>query len=135
MLNSAKLGIRSLTAGLALALLAGCTTTDSAEEDTGRRRECFLARNVNSFHAIDRETVFVRTGVNRWFELRLLGTCPDINWSLRIGIRSRGSDWVCRGLDADLLVPSSIGPQRCPISSIRRLSDEEVQAWRASRRR
>ena len=33
-----------------------------------------------------------------------------------------------RALDADLLVPSPIGPQRCPVRDIRKLSPAEVAA-------
>jgi hypothetical protein len=80
--------------------------------------------------------VHVKVSASQVYELELFGDCPDVDWEQRIAIRSTGgSNWVCRGLDAELIVPSPIGPTRCPVSTIRRLSDEEVQAWRESRRR
>jgi hypothetical protein len=126
----------TLAAGLlALSAASGCTTEPDGEvAAAGERRECFLASQVNGFHSLDRDHVLVTVGANRTFELGLTGACFDIDWTQRIAIRSRGSDWVCRGLDADILVPSPIGPQLCPVTTIRRLSDEEVRAARASRR-
>ena len=128
---------RALSAALAgLAALSGCTAEpDRGVETSGGARECFLASQVDGFHALDRDHVQVFMGANRVFELGLDGTCTDIDWSQRIAIRSRGSDWVCRGLDADLIVPSPIGTQRCLVTSVRRLSPEEARAARQSRRR
>lgn len=99
-------------------------------------RQCFLPAQVNGFTALDRDTVHVNVGASRVYELELFGDCADVDWEQRIGIRSTGgSSWVCQGLDAELIVNSPIGPTRCPVSTIRRLSDEEVQAFRESRRR
>ena len=118
---------------------ATCACTMAPEDEmarAGEARQCFLASQVNGFHSLDREHVYVTLGANRVFELGLTGTCADIDWSQRIAIRSTGgTDWVCSGLDAELVVPSPIGPQRCAVTSVRRLSDEEARASRQSRRR
>jgi hypothetical protein len=40
-----------------------------------------------------------------------------------------GSSFVCQGFDAELVVPNpGLGPQRCLVSSVRRLTDAEVKA-------
>ena len=139
MLSLSARAVFALPAALAGAgLVAACTASSGAEvAATGQgARQCFLASQVNGFHAVDRDTVNVNVGVRRIYQLELFGSCQDIDWSQRIGIRSTGgSDWICQGLDAELIVPSPIGPQRCQVSSVRRLSDEEVRAWRETRRR
>ncbi|MDP8913397.1 MAG: DUF6491 family protein [Pseudomonadota bacterium] len=122
---------------LACALLGACTNP-APQLSTARARggQCFLPSQVNGFNAHDRDTVFVTLGVRTVYELEILGTCPDIDWSQRIGIRSRGgSSWVCHGYDAELLVPGPTGIDRCPVTAIRRLSEEEVRAYRQSRGR
>lgn len=92
-------------------------------------RQCFLASQVNSFHPIDRDTVLVRAGASTYYQLDILGTCLDIDWSNRIGIRSTGGgSWVCRGQDAELLVPSPSGFDRCPVLGVRLLTPEEAKA-------
>jgi hypothetical protein len=121
---------------LTLAATSACTAQPEREVATAEgARQCFLASQVNGFHSLERDHVLVTVGANRTFELGLTGTCFDIDWSQRIAIRSTGgTDWVCSGLDAELLIPSPIGPQRCAVTSVRRLRDEEARAARESRR-
>jgi hypothetical protein len=131
----------ALAAPLALAgALSACMATDS-QTAAGRAagpqstRQCFLPRQVNSFDAVDRDTVNVTVGVREIYQLEILGTCPDIDWSTRIGIRStHGASWVCQGMDAELIVPGPTGLDRCPVTSVRKLSDAEVEALHPRRR-
>ena len=53
---------------------------------------------------------------------------------MKIGIVSRGSQRICSGRDAELLVPSPSGLQRCPVVGVRQLTPPEVEAYRARRR-
>ncbi len=116
-------------AGLALAaasLVAPDFATAAARKGAG---QCFYARNISSFSAAGRETVNLRVGVNDYYQIKLLGTCQDIDWTQRIGLESRGSDWICSGLDVTVIVPSStLGTQRCAATSITKLTPEEVKA-------
>jgi hypothetical protein len=120
----------------AAALSGACMSANQREmgQTAAGQRQCFLAYQVNGFHPIDYDTVQVTVGPRTIYELELFGTCRDINWSERIALRSTsGSSWICQGLDAELLVPSAIGPQRCLVNTIRRLSPEEAKAARARR--
>jgi hypothetical protein len=118
---------RLLPLALIGAVLAGCTS-DSSERTTGNR-DCFLARNISSWAAQDNSTVNIRVNVRDFYQLSLLGQCPDINWVQGIGIQHRGSSWICSGLDATIISrgPGSI-TSRCPVRTVRRLSAEEVAA-------
>ena len=58
----------------------------------------------------------------------MMGHCPDIDWNQRIALVSRGSDNICTGLDAEIVTHSPIGPMRCPVSHIRKLTPEEIAA-------
>ena len=99
-------------------------------------RQCFLPGQVNGFTALDRDTVHVNVSASRVYELELFGDCPEVDWEQRIGIRSTGgSSWVVPGPRRGAHRSQSAGALRCQVSNIRRLSDEEVQAWRESRRR
>ncbi len=129
----------SKTAGLvavasAAALTMSCATAEqqqAAAAAGGDGRQCFVASQVNGFHAIDDDTVHVRVGARDVYELQIAGTCLNVNWSQRIGIRSTGgSSWVCRGLDAELLVPDQMGGQRCLVRTVRQLSAAEAEALR-----
>jgi len=117
---------------------AGCTGASEPPMAAGQGadRQCFLPRTVNGFTPRGDDRVLVHVGARQVYELELVGTCPSVDWSNRIGIRSRGGgSWICQGFDADLVVPAPSGVEQCPVTNIRRLSEQEVLAWRESRRR
>ena len=128
-----RLGL-SIAAGLTL---LACTPQDGAPGASAgaRDRQCFRAQDVNGFTPVDQDTVDVNVGAGRVFRLELAMDCRDVNWSQRIAIRSRGSSWICTGraLDAELIVPDAIGPGRCLVNDVHRLSDAEVEAARRAR--
>ncbi len=68
--------------------------------------------------------------VRDYYQAKLIGPCLDLPWANSIGLESRGSDWICSGLDVEVIVPSHTGggPQRCMATSLRKLTPEEVKA-------
>jgi hypothetical protein len=127
-----------LLALAATTLTAGCATAERQQAQAVQMsgRQCFLPSTVSGFHSLDRNTVHVTVGASRVFELDVLGTCTEIDWSQRIGIRSTGAgDWVCSGMDAELIVPSPSGIDRCPVLGVRQLTQAEIDAARAARNR
>ncbi|MCR5874402.1 DUF6491 family protein [Phenylobacterium sp. J426] len=123
-------GALAVGAGLtALALAAAPVAAKSPADDAAKpRRQCFWANQVNNFAAENDEVVNVRVGVKDIYRLELFGGCHEIDWSQQIGIRSRGGSTICSGLDAELIVPSTIGPQRCTVRRVRKLTPAEVAA-------
>jgi hypothetical protein len=124
------------TIALSAALLLTSCTANQAPRGQAvagtSGRQCFTAGQVNSFHPIDRNTILVRTGASTYYQLDLLGTCPEINWAARVGIRSTGGSWICRGHDAEIIVPNpSRSFDRCPVLGVRLLTPEEAKAARA----
>jgi len=92
---------------------------------------CFAASTVNGFTSRGRDSVDVHIGVNRVYRLSLTGYCPDVDWSQRVGIQTRGGgNWICQGADAEVIVPSPTGPQHCLVNDVRALTPEEIAAAR-----
>ncbi|WP_332772895.1 DUF6491 family protein [Phenylobacterium sp.] len=121
---AATAGLALAGAGLAPALAADPAPAAGAKP----QRQCFSARNVSNFSAVDDRTVNLRVGVKDVYRLDLMGPCHDIDWQHQIGIQSRGSSWICSGLDATIITKSPIGPQRCAVRTVRKLSLEEIAA-------
>ena len=123
---------RNIVLALSLLPLAACMNDARGAQRAGVHdaARCFNARNVNSFTPVGRDAVDVRVGASRYYRLGLDGTCLDVDFSLRAALRSRsGSSWICDAYDAELVIPGhGIGPQRCPVLSVRPLSPEEVSA-------
>lgn len=123
-----------LAALLAALALAGCAQQPSAPPAAAASggRECFSATNASGFSPVDDDTVDVRVGARRWFRLEIAGVCPNVNWARGVTLVARsGGSFICQGLDAEIVVRDpGLGPHRCLVSSVRRLSDAEVQAQR-----
>lgn len=132
-LSRTKIGV-----AIAAALLAA-SCADSPPDRPGRAASnaCFYARNVSSWAPMDRSVVNLRVNVSDYYQLTLLGDCPNIDWRMDVGLEHMGGDWICSGLDAMLIVRQPGGgvpPLRCPVRSIRKLSPAEVQALQPNQR-
>lgn len=117
------------TAGLLTGSATAPAFAKSPEEPGAKpQRQCFWTRQVNSFASNDERVVNIRVGVKDVYQLEMFGRCHDVDWSHNIAIRSRGSSYICTGLDAEIIAPSSIGPQRCAVRSVRKLTEAEAKA-------
>lgn len=123
-LAAAALGLAALSLTPAPAAVAKSPVEGAAKP----KRQCFWASQVNNFAAQDDRVVNVRVGVKEIYRMELFGTCPEIDWTQRIAIVSRSGNSICQGLDAELIVPSTIGPQRCTVRNVRKLTEAEVAA-------
>ena len=129
-------GLIGLAAGLAV-LAGGCMTNEDPQAQAAAQtgRQCFLPSQVSGFEPVGEDRVHVQVGAGSVYELQLIGACPDVDWANRIAIRSRGgSSWVCNGFDAELIVPSATGADRCVVRTLRLLSPEEAEAARTAGR-
>jgi hypothetical protein len=123
--------IRRAACMAAFGLLAAFSSSATAQEpaaETKTKRQCFTSRDVTGFNALDDRTVNLRVGVRDVYRLELFGACPEIDWTNEIAIQARGGSWICSGMDAVIIAPSTIGPQRCMVRSIRKLEPAEVEA-------
>jgi hypothetical protein len=127
----------ALTARLSLAAAAMALLTSAApvaakspleEGKSPSRKQCFWTRQIYNFASNDPHIVNVRVGVKDVYQFEMFGRCEDVDWSHRIAVVSRGSSYICTGLDAEIIAPSPIGPTRCPVKTIRKLTPEEVKA-------
>ena len=113
---------------LAAIALAALAAAGSAEAAPRSHQQCFYARNINGFTALSDRVVNVRVGVNDIYQFELMTPCPDLRWNENMGLISRGSDWICSGIDAEVVSRSPIGPQRCPVNRTHKLTPAEIAA-------
>ncbi|GGD82969.1 DUF6491 family protein [Croceicoccus mobilis] len=125
--------IRSIAIVSTLAL-AGCTYSQSNDVATqsslAGSRDCFFLSQVSGFddaRDIERgsDRIYVHTGPSETYLFETFGSCPDLNYSETIAFDQNGPGQICRGIDVDLLVPTIIGVQRCPVRMISKLADDE----------
>ena len=94
----------------------------------GPHKQCFWARSVNGFASDDNRIVNVRVGAKDVYQFEMFGRCEDVDWNHDIALVSRGSGQICTGLNAEIISRSTIGPQRCPVRNMRKLTAEEIAA-------
>ena len=117
-----------LTAAAPVAAKSPVEATKSEGTKSGSRGQCFWTREVNGFASNDNRIVNIRVGVKDVYQFEMFGRCEDVDWNNRIAIVSRGSSYICTGLDAEIIAHSSLGPQRCAVRTIRKLTAEEIKA-------
>jgi hypothetical protein len=122
--------IAAAVAALLTLGVAGSTPALAKDKAPGASapRACFFTRNADGFAAPDDKTLYVRVGVRDVYKFEMFGTCPDIDWNQRLALVSRASSSICTGMDAEVITHSPIGPQRCPVRSVQKLTPEEVAA-------
>jgi hypothetical protein len=117
---------------IALALAATSLLVAGAPraQPAANGQDCFYHRDTDSFTAADNQTINLRVGVNRYYQLKLFSPCLDLDFSQAIGMRSRGSNWICAGSanDVEIFTHSAAGRQRCVVSEVRRLTPEDIAA-------
>lgn len=101
------------------------------QAQTAHGAQCFWASSVSGFSDSGPDRALIRIGTQEMWELTLSPGCPDVDWAMKIGIVSRGSQRICTDRPAELVVPSATGSgQRCLVRSVRRLSPTEAAAAR-----
>ena len=113
----------------ALLPAGSCTAEPLAVTATANgQRACFWASEVTGFSDAGSDRALVKIGSRETWELTLSPGCPDVDWALTVGIRSRGGERICSGRNAELLVPNASGQgfQRCLVRNVRKLPPEEA---------
>ena len=98
-------------------------------------QQCFYASSVTGFSEAGPDKTIVSIGSKESWELTLSGGCPDVDYAMKIGIVSRGSQRICTGRPAEIIVPSASGSssQRCLVRNIRKISPAETAAARGEK--
>jgi len=122
--------LMATVAALGLAQILA-TPVAAAAKSTTARGACFHTRTINGFTSVGDRAVNIRVGVRDVWRLDLFAPCTDVDWNQSIGLRSRGSSWICEGHGAiglDVITRGPIGRTHCPVTAIRRLTPDDGAA-------
>lgn len=125
------LGTAAFAVVAAVALTASAEPPPPAAPAPHYGQSCFWQREVVNFAAHDDSAIYVRIGVNRIYELKMFGNCFNLSWLHHIGLRTFSGGNICEGRTPNVDVFTrdvATGPQRCPVTSVRKLTPEEVAA-------
>jgi hypothetical protein len=125
--------MKTIAAALAVSLIAAAAVADPtpATNPAPSRQSCFWQQNVTNFAAHDDSAIYLRVGVRDVYELKMFGNCFDLSWLQHIGLQTHGMSDICEGAnpDVDVVVRDiGVGRQRCPVTSVRKLTPAEVAA-------
>lgn len=116
----------------AAVLLSGAAATAGAGDDKAaapaRKLDCFFSSQVTNFSASDEETLYLKAGRDT-YKAEMFGRCLDMDSALGIALDSGPSSSICSAQDVRVVVQSSsMGPQRCAVKTLTKLTPEEVAA-------
>jgi hypothetical protein len=96
---------------------------------------CFQARQARSYSRIGPQTLLVEAGIRGSYQMEMLDTCPDLDWSNDAMFRGRGGGtFVCSALDAEIVLPRDGRRQVCLFNRITPISRAEADAFAGDRR-
>jgi len=116
-----------LTCGVVLGASAVTAQAPAAPEPAEPSRQCFASRSVNSFAQQDNRTINIRVGVRDYYRLKTLSDCRGATFGPGLGLQSH-TQFICKGLDVTLVIPDSLGPRRCEVQTMHKLTEAEVEA-------
>jgi hypothetical protein len=125
-----KIGLAIAVAALACGVGSQVAARDDkpAPEKSGGK-ECFYAPNATSFAAPDAHNLYIEVNVRDVYHFEMFGPCQDIDWNQRIALVANPGPWVCDGMEATVISHATgLGPQRCFVRDIRKLTPDEVKA-------
>lgn len=129
---SSSVSILSLRVVASAAVLAGAVlsaTTVSAQPPAKGDSQCFYRRNINGFRAPDDRTLYIRVGVRDIYRLDLMVDCTSLTFRQGIGLESTpGDPWICSAIQATVVYRDVGMRNRCPVSSIHKLTEAEIAA-------
>ena len=123
-----RTGLVLSTALFAISSACSMNSDDVGSYSADQHRECFHASQVSGFNGATNNQIYVDTGPSEVWLFDTFGNCPNLDFTQKLALKSTPDDLICSGVDVDLIVPSPIGPQRCPVRMIRKLSKAEAKA-------
>ncbi|MDG2003245.1 MAG: DUF6491 family protein [Novosphingobium sp.] len=121
--------IERIAAAITLSVLAASCTpyadTPGTAQASSSNRDCFFLSQISGYSHAGKNRIRVSTRPSKTYEFETLGSCPELNHAESMGFDQSGAGSICKGIDIDLIVPTSIGPRRCAVSMIRRVEKDE----------
>jgi len=86
-------------------------------------KQCFFLSQIDGYTHVKGSDRLIRvtTGPRDTYEFEVFGPCPYLGDAESMAFDQAGGGTICNGIDVDLIVPTPIGPQRCPVRMIRKL--------------
>jgi len=125
---------RTLLTLIAVAATALTSTAHAADphrmsKPPKAERACFYARSVTNFRAADDRNLYIRVGARDIYHLKMFGNCFDLSWKNALALSSKGGNFICEGdnVSVDVVTrDSAFSNQSCPVSSVRKLTPQDV---------
>jgi hypothetical protein len=111
-----------------VALTTGCAATGAAPNAASTTyNDCIFARTLSDWRPLDNRNLILFGNGRRPYLVELVQPVPDLNFDVAIGVYDRDGSICPFGGDAIIVRGGGI-PQSVSIRSMRRLTDEELDA-------
>ena len=121
----------SIPSAACIAMLVASCAPYGESPAPAQKKECFFRSEIDGFSHAGKDQIYVNTGPREVYLFETYPDCHDLDWSEAIGFDQAGAGTICSGLDVTLIVPSPVGPRRCQVRMIRKLSEDEIKQRRA----
>lgn len=119
-----------LIAAVGAISMSGCAPTPGADiaSSSASNRQCFSSGQNPNFRG-NNQTIYMRSGKEDVFELKTVGSCPEIHFDLSIRFTSAGPfSRICTG-DTATIEMRQIGQRSlCQVQVVKKLTEAEIAA-------
>jgi hypothetical protein len=113
-------------------VLLACATLAAlpAAGATSRQNDvCFLRHDIEGFSAPNDRTVYLNIRFHDVYRLDLMTDCIGLSFKQGFELEDQpASPWICDPLDATVIVREGGIRQRCPVTTIHKLTADELKA-------
>ncbi len=91
-------------------------------------KQCFNGRYVTAANRAGDRTLYVQTRTAAVYTVDFVAPCAELDRAKKLRLRALGSDQVCPGEPAEVVIRASEGTSRCRAASVRRTTPTEIAA-------
>lgn len=106
-----------------------------AQRPNDNSRQCFNGQFIAGVNRAGDKTLYIQSPQGQIYQMRLAEGCDGLNAAEKISFRAHGSDVICPGDSAELVVRTATAAKHCQVTRVQRLTSGDVEALATAARR
>ncbi|WP_184716396.1 DUF6491 family protein [Caulobacter sp.] len=98
----------------------------SGSPETATAARCFSGKTIAGVNRSGPQTLYIQSANSGVYTMKLTGDCGALAQAERLSMNANGSEMICPGEGAQLIVSTSAGDKQCRVTGVKRLTSGEL---------